>query len=265
VSRKDCLLLDQPQVLSILFYPRRDFSSGRGEGHDVTIPVAEDISIGGRLHIAREEAPLIVLFHGNGEIAADYDGIWPLYQELGISLLVMDYRGYGRSDGTPTCSALLDDSMAIYKSLPGILSAHGLENRRLFLMGRSLGSAAAVEIASHIGDEIAGLIIESGFASSVRLIERLSGGAVSAQMREEASGFDNESKMERIIVPTLIIHGRQDMIIPFSNGEILFNACASDKKHFVPIPGAGHNDLLYLGQDLYFSAIQKFISELTDS
>ena len=252
-------MLDRPEVLSILFYPRRDFSSSHGEGHDVLVPVAENISIGGRLHIVDTDAPIVVLFHGNGEIASDYDGIWPLYEQIGVSLLIMDYRGYGKSDGTPTCSALLDDSMAIYKSLPYVLSKHGLDKCRLFIMGRSLGSAAAIEIASHADNEIAGLIIESGFASSLRLIERLSGGSLSPQMREEASGFDNESKMERISIPTLIIHGEQDMIIPFSNGEILFQKCKSDKKQFVPIAGAGHNDLLYFGQDKYFSAIREFV------
>jgi pimeloyl-ACP methyl ester carboxylesterase len=259
VPRKDCVLLDQPQVLSILFYPRRDFSSGRGEGHEVSVSVAENISIGGRLHIADKKAPVIVLFHGNGEIASDYDGIWPLYEQIGVSLLVMDYRGYGTSDGSPTASDLLDDSMAIYRSLPYILSEHGLDKCKIFIMGRSLGSAAAVEIASQAGNEISGLIIESGFASSLRLIERLSGGTLSPDVREGASGFDNEGKMDRITVPTLIIHGKMDMIIPFENGEILFNACKSEKKKFLPIPDAGHNDLLYFGQDQYFSAVREFV------
>jgi len=261
VPRQDCIMLDRPEVLSILFYPRRDFSSGRGAGRDVLVPVAEGISVGGRLHIVDTKAPIIVLFHGNGEIAADYDGIWPLYEQTEVSLLIMDYRGYGKSDGRPTCSALLDDSLAIFNSLPYILSEYGLDKGRLFIMGRSLGSAAAIEIVSNKSNGISGLIIESGFASSLRLIERLSGGTISPQMREEASGFDNESKMERIKVPTLIIHGERDMIIPFSNGEILFSKCKSDKKQFVPIPGAGHNDLLHFGQDAYFNAIRKFVFE----
>ncbi len=261
MSRKDCILLDRPEVLSIMFYPRRDFSSGRGEGIDLLVPVADGISVGGRLHIVDTEAPLIVLFHGNGEIAADYDGIWPLYKQLGISLLIMDYRGYGRSDGTPTASALLDDAMAIQKSLPALLSEHGLDKARLFIMGRSLGSAAAIEIVSQTSAGISGLIIESGFASSLRLIERLSGGMLSPEIREGASGFDNETKMAGITVPTLIIHGELDMIIPFPNGEILFNACKSEKKEFVPIPNAGHNDLLYYGQDQYFNALRKFVFE----
>ncbi len=258
MGRQDCTLLDQTEVLRILFYPRPDFRRDSDDDRDVTFPVAEGISIGGRLHIAEKEAPLILLFHGNGEIASDYDGIAPLYTQEGISLLIADYRGYGKSDGSPTASALLDDAMPIFHCLPDIFSERGLDGSKLYIMGRSLGSAAAIEIASQVGDNISGLIIESGFADPFRLIELLSGGLVAPQT-EGANGFNNAQKMERVEVPTLLIHGEGDQIIPVANSRTLHDRCGAQQKRLVIVPEAGHNDLLYWGQDLYFGAIREFI------
>lgn len=260
MSHQECIQLDRPDVLRILFHPRPDPASRRGDGHDVRIPVAEGVRVSGRLHVAGEDSPVILLFHGNGEIASDYDGISRLYTGMGISLLVADYRGYGTSDGAPTCSALLADAMATYRSLPDILSDHKLKGSRLFIMGRSLGSAAAIEIASRAGNEIKGLIIESGFAHTFPLIERL-GGPSLTHMSEEASGFNNAGKIERVHVPTLIIHGEEDFIIPFTDGKALFSHCGAGDKRFVSIPGAGHNDLLLRGPRDYFDAIRAIVFE----
>jgi alpha-beta hydrolase superfamily lysophospholipase len=258
MSRQDCSLLDQPAVLRVMFYPRRDFRPDHIDDRDVFFTVADGIRINGRLHAAAKDSPTILLFHGNGEIASDYEDIAALYTMMGISLLIADYRGYGKSDGTPTASALLDDAMAVYRQTHDFLSQHGLDASRLFLMGRSLGSAAALEIASQVGDEIRGLIIESGFASALGLVERL-GGSVPEHLKDGASGFDNDVKMEHVRVPTLIIHGEIDQIIPVTNGETLHSRCAADQKRLVIIPQAGHNDLLFRGQDVYFVAVREFM------
>jgi pimeloyl-ACP methyl ester carboxylesterase len=258
MSRPDCALLDQPAVLRIMFYPRPDFRPDHVDDRDVFFTVAEGIRINGRLHITGKDSPVLLLFHGNGEIASDYDDIATLYTRMGISLLIADYRGYGKSDGTPTASALIDDAMAVYREIPDLLSEHGLDGSRLFLMGRSLGSAAALEIASQAGDEIRGLIIESGFASALGLVERL-GGAVPEHLKDGASGFDNDVKMERVKVPTLIIHGEADQIIPVTNGKTLHHSCGAKQKRLVIIPHAGHNDLLFRGQDIYFEAVREFV------
>jgi len=258
VSRSDCSLLDQAFVLRFLFYPRRDFPPGRTDDRDVFFHVADGIRLGGRLHIAHKDSPIVLLFHGNGEIASDYDTIAPLYTRMGVSLLVVDYRGYGKSDETPTASALLDDAMATFHNLHEVLSDRGLDDSRLFVMGRSLGSAAALEIAAHVGDKISGLIIESGFASARGLIERL-GGPLPMQLQGGTDGFDNVRKIQQVNVPTLIIHGEEDQIIPVDNGRTLYESSGAEHKRLVIISDAGHNDLLYWGQDIYFSAIREFI------
>ena len=257
-SRSDCSLLDQPAVLRTMFYPRPDFRPDHVDDRDVYFTVADGIRIHGRLHITGKDSPVILLFHGNGEIASDYDDIAILYTSMGISLLIADYRGYGKSDGTPTASALLDDAMTVYRQTHDLLSERGLDSSRLFIMGRSLGSAAALEISSQAGDEINGLIIESGFASALGLIERL-GGSMPEGLKGGASGFDNALKMEHVNVPTLIIHGEADQLIPATNGKTLHSSCGAGQKRLVIIPQAGHNDLLFRGQDVYLEAVREFV------
>jgi pimeloyl-ACP methyl ester carboxylesterase len=138
----DLAWLDRPEVVRVLFYPRREPPNRPTplRVRRVSFPVADGIEIHGRLHRAKLDGPTILLFHGNGEIAADYDGISPLYSEWGINLLVVDYRGYGNSDGQPNASHLLADAVAVFNQVSPLLVAHGLRARPLFIMGRSLGS-----------------------------------------------------------------------------------------------------------------------------
>lgn len=256
VLRPDCALLDQPEALRTIFYPRRDLQPA--DELDVFFPVADGIRLGGRLHIAKKDSPVILLFHGNGEIASDYDRDSILYKEMGVSLLVVDYRGYGKSNGRPTASALLDDATAVYRQVRHVLAERGLDGSRLFIMGRSLGSAAAIEAASHAGDEIEGLIIESGFASALPFIKNKRG-SLPDDLKGGADGFANAKKISRLDIPTLIIHGQADLLLPVGHGKKLYESCGGEQKRLVIIPNAGHNNLLHRGRDLYFSALREFI------
>jgi alpha-beta hydrolase superfamily lysophospholipase len=252
-------ILDDPRVLNVLFYPRKQMGLpfSTFDQRDILIETGEGITLGGRLYPAGEHAPAILYFHGNGEIAADYDDIAPLYQKESITLLVVDYRGYGRSQGSPTASSLLTDAVSSFTSLDGIISGNGLSPTRLFAMGRSLGSAAAIEVAEHAGNRLAGLIIESGFAHTFALLSRL--GVHIEDADEERDGFGNLSKIKRLELPTLIIHGGEDMLIPPSEGRALYASCAAERKQLVIIPGAGHNDLMYRGREQYFHSIREFV------
>lgn len=255
-------VLDRPEVLAVLFHPRRDGGLPRltSGTFNVRIPVDGDVHVGGRVFAARPGAPVILYFHGNGEIASDYDAIAPLYLRLGLTLFVVDYRGYGTSDGHPTATTLINDAWAVYEQAPAVLAGRGIDVGGLYLMGRSLGSAAALEIAARVAAESSehsgprGLILESGFAYTFPLIERIGFGRP-ADADEARHGFGNLEKMARIDLPTLVIHGESDWIIPVSDGIALFEACPAADKQLVTVPGAGHNDLMLVGQHAYFSAI----------
>jgi pimeloyl-ACP methyl ester carboxylesterase len=166
-------VMDRPEILERLFFPRRELpgEASRGNGMPHAIKVAEGISIGCRFYPAKRGAPSILYFHGNGEIAADYDYVAPLYQERGINLFVADYRGYGRSDGNPGCAALIADSHPLFEGFVAVLQDQGYRGD-LFVMGRSLGSAPAIEVAYHYQDQLEGLIVESGFASQQNQLAR---------------------------------------------------------------------------------------------
>lgn len=252
-------ILDRLDVLRVLFYPRRDEGLGYVPPSVVplTMPVAPGVSLGARLYPAGPDSPAILYFHGNGEIAADYDDVAALYLRQGITLLVTDYRGYGTSGGTPASTHLLADAVVLFDSLPRTLEDHGLTPSRLYAMGRSLGSAAAIEVARHAGDRLAGLIVESGFADTFALLRRM--GLSLQGTGEERDGFGNAAKLSRVRAPTLIIHGQEDRLIPAADGQELYRRCGAADKRLLLIPGAGHNDLLFVRMRAYFDAIRAFV------
>jgi len=153
---------DRPEVSNFLFYPRaEDYSYNDTRGFtELTIPVDENASIGGMIYAAGKTNPTILFFHGNGEIAADYHDLGKAYNDLGINFLPVDYRGYGKSTGNPTASSMMKDSHAIFDFVKKYLGNNGFTGK-FIVMGRSLGSASALEITSSYPDEINGLIIEN--------------------------------------------------------------------------------------------------------
>jgi pimeloyl-ACP methyl ester carboxylesterase len=254
-------ILDQPHIQRVLFYPRRDdgLMPDTPDARRVAVEVEPGVRIGGRLCPASPAAPLILFFHGNGEIAADYFDIAPAYTQLGISLLVMDYRGYGTSDGEPTASYLLSDAVAVFEAVGSVCAENGLSPTKLYVMGRSLGSAAAIEVAERAGERLAGLIIESGFADTFGLLARLGAGVTGAD--EERDGAANAAKISRVTTRTLIIHGQVDVLIPAADGRELYRRSGAGDKRLVIIPGAGHNDLMWVGMAQYMQAIHAFVKE----
>lgn len=253
--------LDSPDVLVVLFHPRRSAPARSTDSlRSVRIPLAEAVTLSARLHVAAPDAPLILFFHGNGEVATDYDGIGQFYTAMGINLLVVDFRGYGAGSGSPTSSALVADAAAVWKRLPEVLAAQKLRPKRLFVMGRSLGSASAIEIACRAGDGLAGLIIESGFAHTFPLVARL-GGPPLGDADEAKHGFGALAKIARVTAPTLILHGEVDRIIPTADAQALYRRAAAKDKRLVLIAAAGHNDLLLVARQRYFQAIRTFVFE----
>jgi fermentation-respiration switch protein FrsA (DUF1100 family) len=254
--------LDRPEVLTRLFHPRPEMPLNRtGEsGIDVTIRVDPGVEIGGRFHAAHPAGGIILFFHGNGEIVADYDELGTVYNRMGINFLAVDYRGYGRSSGSPSVSAMMRDAHVIFDFVLQWLEEKEFTGP-LVVMGRSLGSASALDLARKRAGDIAGLIVESGFAYAGPLL-RLLGIDTAAIGFSEAEGFGNLDKIARFDKPTLIIHAEYDHIIPFSDGERLYQACPADRKKFLKIPGANHNDIFMRGLDAYLQQVKTLVESL---
>jgi len=265
ISKIDYSILDRPEILMFLFHPRSesDRSISATDTADIMIPVEAEIGIGARFHFSEKLACNILFFHGNGEIVADYDEFGQMVNQLGINFLAVDYRGYGRSTGQPTVSTMMRDCHVIFDYVLQWLKKKACRGP-LVLMGRSLGSASVLELAFHYAHQIDGLIVESGFAYASPLLQLL-GINTTALGFEEAKGFRNVDKISSFKKPTLVIHAEQDHIIPFKDGQALFEACRASHKSLLKIPGANHNDIFMYGRKDYMAAIQKLANQLKET
>ncbi len=261
-SKPDYSILDRPDVCMFLFHPRTEMMTGHRSdaGLDLLIPVADEIHVGARFHIRDRQCANILFFHGNGEIVSDYDDLGPLYNQLGINFLPVDYRGYGRSDGQPTVSAMMADCHKIFAFVREWLQKNRHEGP-LIVMGRSLGSASALELSLTYSSEIQALIIESGFAQAAPLL-RLLGIHPEDIGFTENMGFRNLDKITHFTNPTLIIHAEYDHIIPYSDGQALYDASPAARKALIKIESANHNDIFFKGMQTYMQAIQKLVGNL---
>jgi alpha-beta hydrolase superfamily lysophospholipase len=253
--------LDQPEVLALLFHPRNELLPISAGVVPVMIPVEDDISISGRFHLVEDlTAPAILFFHGNAETAADYDEIGPRYNQQGISFLAVEYRGYGGSGGTPTVSSMIRDAAAILTWTREWLAGQG-HTGMLAVMGRSLGSVSAIELAAAHSDKIDGLIIESGIAQTMPLLLFLGIDAADLGI-SEMDGFKNLQKIATVSKPTYILHAQFDQFIPVQLAENLQAHCGAHAKEFQMIPGADHNNIIERTGRLYFEAIARFVKKL---
>lgn len=248
-------LLDRVGAASI-FFPRDDQRPPPPGSRDLSIEVDAGIEVAARFYAQDPANPTILYFHGNGEVAADHDDIAPFYHAIGLNLFVAEFRGYGRSNGQPSYEALVEDAHPVVEFFHTALDQEGFDARR-YIMGRSLGSQPALEVASRAADRFQGLIIESGAGLIGRMLQRLG-----LELSGEAAALaeHHESKIRAIRLPALLIHGERDDLVPIRAAIELDELLAETERELVVIPDAGHNDLLWRGQTRYFEAIAKFVA-----
>ncbi len=218
---------------------------------DVWLQTSDRVRIHGWF-LERPGASLVTLFlHGNaGNLTyriLDFENI----PAAGSSLLMIDYRGYGRSAGWPTESGLCRDADAAYD----YLLQRGYPPKRIILHGESLGTAVAVDLA--IRGPCAGLILEAPFTSA----HELAGTVLPVIGPLLIWSFDTQSKISRVRAPVFIIHGDRDEMIPQRMGKALF-ASAPEPKRFWSVPGAHHNDLVETAGPEYTQRLREFYHSL---
>ena len=172
-----------------------------------------------------------------------------------MSIFIFDYRGYGRSEGTPSEGGTYLDAEA---ALAYLGSRDDSDGNRTVLFGRSLGCAVAAEMAKR--HQVEGVILESAITSIQAMAKRhypfLPGIGLLIKTK-----YDALSKIGAVTAPVLVLHGDGDDIAPFEMGRELF-AAANDPKRFHTIKGAGHNDTYVVGGGPYFDTIASFLNEL---
>ena len=261
--RHELEALDKPEILQFIFYPRKDLfdiSAAANVFADV-IPVDEAVPISYCFYFSDKKHPNILFFHGNGEVASDYESIGSIYNQIGVNLFVADYRGYGRSGGKPTLTNMIKDTHPLFEGFKRVLKEKGFSGS-LFLMGRSLGSASAIELASHYQSQLSGLIIESGFANVFNLFGYLGFPlkALGISVPETPSSL---GLIRKISLPTLVMHGEHDQIVPVEEGRALYETIAAKDKRLLIIPGVDHNTIFMGGMEPYLQALKDFVSAHT--
>ena len=256
----DLSVLDRPEILEIVFYPRRSHVRPLApNAKDHFIEVEKGIMIGCRYHAIGKDYPSLLYFHGNGTIVDDLDMFAPLFNDIGINLFVAGYRGYGLSNGTPTVTSMIKDSHRIFEEFKKIVKNYGFRES-FFVMGRSLGSFSAIELVYNYPDDLQGLIVESGPSNNLRQYVS-SMVPLNHPIWRDDSIFLNKVKLRSISKPTLIIHGEQDSLIPVDEGRELYENSAAKDKRLVIIPNADHGDLFIVGNEQYYKAIREFVKD----
>ena len=196
------------------------------------------------------EGPVILFCHGNaGNISHRLENV-RLLLERKLRVFIFDYRGYGKSGGSPSEKGLYRDGLAAYDYLA---TRERIAPDKIVAFGRSLGASVAIEIALHRA--VGSVILESGFTSTRDMAKTMFLFCLFSPLLP--AHFNNLEKIPKVAAPTLIIHGEFDEIVPFSMGKKLFKA-AREPKSFYPLPGAGHNDTYLAGGEAYFKTFASF-------
>jgi pimeloyl-ACP methyl ester carboxylesterase len=195
--------------------------------------------------VPRKDAKAAILFcHGNGGNITNYaPAIARLGKNLGVSVLIFDYRGYGKSEGSPSEQGLYEDAEAAFAELTGPL---GVAPDRVIIYGHSLGTAVATELAMR--RRAAGLVLEAPFTSMTEMIRR----AVPFLKPEDlvSAKYDTIAKIPKLAVPLLVAHGTRDKTIPVQMGREVFEA-APQPKDYYEVDDAGHSDCSVRGEEFY--------------
>jgi hypothetical protein len=200
-------------------------------------------------HIPASSTSITILFcHGNGGNISHRLETISGFHRMGYSVFIFDYRGYGRSKGRISEEGTYRDALTAYNY---ITQGNDVESEKVCIFGRSLGGAIAIDLAARVDKGL--LICESSFTSIMDMAKVAYGVRIPARFLSHR--YDALSKIEKVTIPKLIIHGRSDQMIPFEHGKRLFRA-AKPPKEFYEARG-GHEDI-YL-EDEYWKRVSEFI------
>ena len=244
----------------LVYFPMREIvATPRDRGldfEDVYLETEDGVRLHGWFVPAAPERAVLLYFHGNAGNLSYRVERTKVFHDLGLSVLALDYRGYGRSAGRPSEEGTYRDARAAWRYLA---ETRRIAPDRIVLFGRSLGAAVAAQLAVEVAPRA--LILDSAFTSAVDL-----GAAVYPWLpvrllaRYRYPTLENLKQVNR---PVLIVHSRNDEIVPFRHGEALY-AAANPPKVFLEIAG-GHNDDFFVRDRRYADGLDAFLAEVLKS
>ena len=222
---------------------------------NVRIDTADGERIHGWFVPSPEARGSLLFFHGNaGNISHRLESIL-IFNRLGLDVLIVDYRGYGQSSGKTTEAGIYQDSEAAWDYLVG---ERGVPADRIIIFGRSLGGAVGAWLASR--RQPAALIIESSFSSGADMARRLYPifpARLLTRLKFPVLDYISEVKS-----PVLVVHSRDDEIIPFEMGQAIYDAAGPDRQ-FLELRG-DHNAGFWISRDVYFAGLGQFVGQVLD-
>jgi len=247
---------------SLIFHPSAEIvHTPRHAGlefQDLFFTTVDGVRLNGWFIPHPEARVTMVWFHGNaGNISHRVENIKLLHDKVKINIFIFDYRGYGRSEGSPSEAGTYEDGVA---ALQFVGKQLGVKTGDLIIFGRSLGAAVAAEMAGRVQSRA--LILESPFVSIREMAKSVFPLLPITSLLQ--TRYDNLEKIVKIKVPLLVIHGDRDEVVPYEHGKRVF-AAAPAPKDFYPITGAGHNNTYIVGGDAYFQRLRSFIETVTAS
>ncbi len=194
---------------------------------------------------------ILIFLHGNaGNISGRLEKI-KLFHRMGLSVLIVDYRGYGKSEGKPSEAGMYKDAEAVYEY---VIQHKDVSHENIIVYGASLGGAVAVDLASK--HKVSHLIVDSSFTNAVDMAKRIFPFAPSFLIKTK---LDSLNKIKKVDASKLFIHSREDEIVPFILGQKLYEAAPSPKE-FLEIKG-GHNDGHIYDGNKFAEGIRNFLKQ----
>ncbi|MFB1487632.1 MAG: alpha/beta hydrolase [Thiocapsa sp. C3-sup] len=244
----------------MVFYPTRAIAATPADWglafEDVELTTDDGVRLHGWYIPHPHATHTLLFFHGNaGNISHRGDSI-AIFNRLGLSVLIIDYRGYGRSAGHPNESGLYLDALAAWDHL---VEARGVDPTRILIFGRSLGASVAADLAARVPS--GGVILESGFSSARDMARHLYPGL--HRVLYLRFDFDAAERLSRVRSPFLVLHSPDDEIVPYTLGRKLFEA-AHEPKRFIDLQG-DHNSGFLTSQPDYEGSLAAFIGSLGTS
>lgn len=243
----------------LIYFPPR-YPDGFASLPNHAIPVEEvwlttedGVRINAFYHSNPTSRKVLLWFHGNAENIGYGLPQMKLLSQIGVNILAVDYRGYGKSLGEPDEAGVYHDADAAYDYL---VKQRQIRPEDIFIYGVSLGGAVAINLAAR--HPCGGLIVQSSFTNARAMTRRMFGIPFIEYVPK--SRFDSLEEIRKVRAPILIAHGTRDEVVPFEMGRSLF-AAAPEPKRFYPIAGAGHNDVIAMGGDSYLTSLQDFVNE----
>eukprot|EP00927_Polykrikos_kofoidii_P067670 TRINITY_DN63118_c0_g1_i1.p1 TRINITY_DN63118_c0_g1~~TRINITY_DN63118_c0_g1_i1.p1 ORF type:complete len:361 (+),score=58.34 TRINITY_DN63118_c0_g1_i1:63-1145(+) len=241
-----------PMVTSIAFHPSRSepqyMGATSGPIRDGVFEVSGGDSVSYRLYMPAGEVSVVVYFwHGNAEVCTSVDAVKDVFCDSGAAVLSLDYRGYSWGTGQPSLTKLCSDAEECFAASLPVLEQAGCGEAKRVAMGRSIGATCAVHVAAKKASKIHGLIVDSGLMSlkglpMVAMMGPMVLGSPEA-FSSLAEPFDTLGSMRAISCPTLVMHGKRDEIVPFSQGADCHERCQSQDKTLKAWDNATHNDV----------------------